>query len=220
MIMAARALLARLRGDIGGVAAIEFALSAPIIFALFLSGAEITNYTITKLRISQIALHVADNGSRIGSDSDLSLKQVSEAQINDLMVGANLQAGGLDLLHRGRVILSSVEPMASPNQAKFRIHWQRCYGQKVYASSYGDEGKTNMTDIGPAGKQIKTVPDKGGVMYVEVAYDYKPLISGSLVPHSVITDTAAMVVRDDRDFDGVNHTGLYNTENALPSKCN
>lgn len=212
-------LFGRLRRDRSGIAAVEFALSAPIILTLFLSGAELTNYTIVKLRVSQIALHVADNGSRIGTDSLLTAPQISEAQINDLLVGANLQAGTLDLQHHGRIIVSSLEPMANPNTGGlYKIHWQRCFGDKVYPSSYGDEGATNITGMGPAGQQV-TAPDGSGVIYVEVAYDYQPLISSRLVPNTVIHDVAAMTIRDDRDFDGNGGTGVYNTESVTTSTC-
>jgi Flp pilus assembly protein TadG len=210
--------LARLLADKSGVAAVEFALTAPIVLTLFLGGAEITNYTIAKMRVSQIALHIADNGSRIGTDSVLALKQISEAQINDLMIGAQLQAGNLDLANRGRVILSSLEPMAG-NTNRFYIHWQRCYGAKVHPSTYGDQGATNLTTMGPPGKQVTSVTTGTAVMYVEVAYNYRPLVSGRLVPHAVIRDVAAMVVRDDRDFSGNGGTGVYNNEGATPSSC-
>lgn len=218
-----RILAARLRGNASGVAAVEFALSAPIILTIFLSGAELTNYAIARMRISQIALHVVDNASRIGTDTALSVKQISETQINDLFTGANLQAGTLGLQSRGRVILYSLEAMASPNQAKFKVHWQRCYGNKVYAASQ-NQGATNLTFIGPVGRQVTSVPTGTAVMYAEVAYNYKPLISARLVPSTVLTDTAAMIVRDDRDLDGDDtHTtggsGVYNPQGATPSNC-
>ncbi len=211
--------LRRLLGDRSGVAAIEYALTAPIMLTLFLSGAEIANYTIAKLRVSQIALHVADNGSRIGSDTVLAVKQISEAQINDLLIGASLQAGTLDLESRGKVILYSLERMASPNADKFYVHWRRCLGNRSYDGSQ-PQGKTNLTDIGPAGKQVTFVPDGGAIMYVEVEYEYQPLISARLVPSTVLKDTAAMVVRDDRDLNGgVNGSGLFNNEGATASTC-
>lgn len=213
-----RAVIARLRGDLSGVAAVEFALTAPIVLTMFLSGAELTNYAIAKMRVSQLALHVADNGSRIGTDSVLALKQVSEAQINDLLIGANLQAGTLDLEERGRIILYSLEPMANPNQAKFYVHWRRCYGERVYNGSYS-QGTDNLTAIGPVGKQVTSVPSGGGVMYAEVEYEYKPLISARLVPSTIMRDTAAMIVRDDRDYSGNGGTGVYNNENATASTC-
>jgi len=212
-------LLRRLRGDTSGLAAVEFALSAPVILAMFLAGAELTNFAITKLRVSQIALHVADNASRIGTNSLLTDPQITETQINDLLIGANLQAGTLSLSTRGRVILSSLEPVANPNTtARFKIRWQRCYGGKAYTSSYGIQGATNKTNMGPASQTV-TAPDDGAVMFVEVAYDYQPLFSARFVPTTVITDIAAMTVRDARDYGGNGGVGIYNTEGATASTC-
>lgn len=205
-----------------GLAAVEFALTAPIILGMFLSGAEVTNFAITKMRVSQIALHVADNSARIGTNSLLTSPQITETQINDLFIGANLQGGTLNLAAKGRVILSSLEP--DPNNAgKYRIHWQRCYGGKAYPSSYGVQGDANKPNMGPTGQTV-TAPAGGGVMFVEVAYDYQPLISARLVPTTVIKDIAAMTVRDDRDFNGDDtHTtggsGVHNTEGATAALC-
>ena len=202
-----------------GLAAVEFALTAPIILAMFLAGAELTNFAITKLRVSQIALHVADNASRIGSNSLLTAPQITETQINDLLVGANLQAGGLSLSTRGRVIISSLEPVANPNTTnRYRIRWQRCYGGKSFTSSYGVQGDTNKTNMGPTGQAV-TAPETGGVMFVELAYDYTPLFSSRFVPTTVIKDIAAMTVRDDRDYAGNGGVGIYNNEGAPVSSC-
>lgn len=208
-----RSLGSRLRANNSGVAAVEFALSAPVILTLFLSGAELTNFAVAKLRVSQIALHVADNSSRIGTASLLTNPQISESQINDLLVGANLQAGGLDLQHRGRVVLSSLEQMASPNQTKMYVHWQRCYGNMAYSGQY-PQGQQNLTAYGAPNKQVTSIPSGSAVMYVEVAYNYKPLISAHLVPTLVLKDVAAMVLRDSRDL-----TQVYNTEGATVSSC-
>src|SRR4051794_9035519 len=95
--------------DTSGVALIEFALTLPVLLVLSLTGAELTNYITTKMRISQIALHLADNAARIGAGTQLSLKTITEADINDLFVGANLQSGELGLQTNGRIILSSLE---------------------------------------------------------------------------------------------------------------
>jgi len=219
MIASVRSVLARLRSHTSGVAAVEYAMTAPIVLTLFLSGAELTNYTIAKLRVSQIALHVADNASRIGTASLLTNPQITETQINDLLIGANLQAGSLDLRNRGKVILSSFEAVANPNTThKFKIHWQRCFGSKVYSSPYGSQGTTNLDYIGPANRQV-TAPDDAAIMYVEVAYNYKPLISARLVPTTTMKDVAAMIVRDDRDYNGNGGVGLYNPDNVTVSNC-
>jgi hypothetical protein len=206
-----------LRHNESGLAAVEFALSAPLILGMFLAGAELTNFALTKMRVSQIALHVADNASRIGSNSLLTSPQISETQINDLLIGANLQGGTLSLSTRGRVIISSLEPDPA-NAGKFRIHWQRCYGGKTWPSSYGVQGAVNMAAMGPTGRQV-TAPTSGGVMFVEVAYDYQPLISARFVPSTLIQDIAAMTVRDDRDYNGNSNSGVYNNEGATASTC-
>jgi len=202
-----------------GVAAVEFALTAPLILTIFLGGAELTNFAITRMRVSQIALHVADNASRIGANSLLTAPQISEVQINDLFLGANLQAGALDLKTRGRVIVSSFEAVASPNTTqKFIIRWQRCYGDKAWLSSYGKAGTTKLDDIGPDGQKV-TAPDDTAVIFVEVAYDYKPLIAGRFVGNTLIRDIAAMTVRDQRDYEGPDGKGIYNEEGVTPSSC-
>lgn len=97
------------------VAAVEFGLALPLMSTIALSGAELTNFVTTKMRISQLALHVADNAARMGTGTVLANKQITEAQINDLLTGAGLQSGRLDLFGHGRVILSSIEPIENPN---------------------------------------------------------------------------------------------------------
>ncbi|CAN5450876.1 hypothetical protein BH10PSE14_BH10PSE14_17750 [soil metagenome] len=183
-----------------------------------MTGAELTNFTTAKMRVSQVALHISDNASRIGSGSLLTSKQISEAQINDLLTGAGLQAGSLNLYSRGRVVLSSLE--GDPNHTgKYRIRWQRCRGSKALSSHYGTAGQDNLTGI-VANGQLITTPDSGAVMFVEIAYDYRPLISSTFVPKTEITDIAAMTVRDNRDLTGpTGGVGIYNTEAVTPSTC-
>lgn len=208
-----RSALARLRDDRRGLALLEFAFILPIFLVMTLTGAELTNYVITRMRVSQVALQLADNAARIGSGSQLSAKTISETDINDLLTGAGLQAGELELYPRGRVIVSSVEPVASPNTTdRYKIGWKRCRGAKAYTSPY-TATTTNLTGVGPAGRQV-TAPDNGATMFVEVSYDYQPLVKTSLSPSATITETASMMVRDRRDT-----TRVYNNENAAVSGC-
>lgn len=198
-----------------GVALLEFALSLPILLVMSLTGAELTNYITTRMRIAQIALHLADNAARIGSGSQLAAKTITETDINDLFTGADLQSGELALFTNGRVIISDLEPIANPNStAKFKIVWQRCKGSKTtHPSTYGTAGQTNLTGMGPTGRQA-TAPDNGATMFVEVYYEYQPLVKTSLSPTSNMTETASMMVRDTRDL-----TQVYNTEGATISTC-
>lgn len=222
-----RPLFRRLRRETGGMAVVEFALALPIVLSIVLGGLELTNFTIAKMRMSQLALQLADNGSRIGTNSLLTDPQISESQINDLLTGANLQSGSLGLFARGRVIISSLEPDPN-NTGKYYIHWQRCKGLKNVASSYGQVGVTsgankgvNMNGMGPTtpvNRQV-TAPTGGGVIYVEIQYDYKPLVLARLAPTGTIREVSAMTVRDKRAFGGNGGTGIYNLEGATPSVC-
>lgn len=216
--MMGTSLLVRIMRDSRAVAAVEFGLALPLMSAIALTGAELTNLVTTKMRVSQLALHVADNAARMGTGTVLANKQITEAQINDLLTGAGLQSGRLDLYRNGRVILSSFEPVADPNPTnKFRIRWQRCRGTKSWPSSFGRQGDTNLSGVTVNG-QTATAPDGGALMFAEIAYDYQPLIARIFIPQNLITTSAAMTVRDQRDFGGGTN-GIYNNENVPPSTC-
>jgi Flp pilus assembly protein TadG len=186
-----------------GLALLEFALIFPVLLTLSLTGAELTSFIITKMQISQLALMLADNAARMGTGSPLAAKTITELDINDLFVGANLQSGGLNLRANGRVILSDLEQDPA-NAGKYRIGWQRCYGLKTArTSSYGTERTGNLTGMGPAGRQA-VAQDGSATMFVEVYYVYTPLVSASLVPSTTLTEISSMAVRDRRDLSGIN----------------
>jgi Flp pilus assembly protein TadG len=207
-------LLNRLRHDRSGIAMVEFALSLPFVVLITMSAAELTNFTTTKMRVSQLALQVADNASRIGTGTVLSNKTISETQINDLLTGANLQAGKLGLFSNGRVIISSLQPGST--STKYVVKWQRCKGAKVFTSTY-PAADTTERDISGNPFNV-TPPSDGAVMFVEISYTYQPLIAGRFIDISNIRETAAMTVRDTRDYAGGTN-GIYNSESAPVSSC-
>jgi hypothetical protein len=219
--------LRRLAHDTGGLALLEFAFTLPILLVLSLTGAELTNYITVRMRVSQLALQLADNAARIGSGTQLQAKTISEADINDLLTGARLQGNELSIYDGGRVMISSLEPMISPNPLRlYKIAWQRCRGNKAYDSPY-DNTLLNITDgMGPAGQKV-TAPDYGATMFVEVAYNYKPLIKTGLIPNPEIRECASMMVRDRRDTsdDSVlgplskHPQGIYKVAGVTPSTC-
>lgn len=205
----------RLARDRGGLAFMEFAFTLPIMLVLSLTGAELTNFIITRMRVSQIALQLADNAARIGSGSQLAAKTITESDINDLLTGAGLQAGELDLYKHGRVIISDLEPMPNFNiTGKYQIKWQRCSGAMTsHKSGYGKAGDKDLDGMGPEGR-LTIAPDGGAAMFVEVYYEYQPLIKTSLSPSNEMIETASMLVRDTRDL-----TQIYNTAGAPVSSC-
>ncbi|NJR79042.1 TadE/TadG family type IV pilus assembly protein [Sphingomonas corticis] len=215
MIALTRRSARRLARDRGGIAMIEFALVFPLFLLFMLGAVELTNFITVKLRVSQLALQIADNAARIGAGSPLAAKQISEADINDLFTGAQLASTQLDLLKNGRVILSDLEPQANPNTAgRYKIVWQRCFGTRTaYASSYGRQGDQNLTGIGPTGRQA-TAQDDNATMFVEVRYRYAPIISTSWTPVFDLREIASMAVRDRRDL-----TRVYNNERVAAATC-
>lgn len=220
-----RNLFGKLKRDRSGNLIVEFAYMTPIALILTVGGAEVANYAIVSTRISQLAIQVADNASRIGEGSPLAALKVYESNINDVLTGAGIQAGTLNIYGnynetvsgstsvkaKGRIVISSLEPVANPNPTnKFKIGWQRCRGNDTsYAPQYGVVGAasgTNMDGMGPAGRQVKA-PDGTAVIFVEVHYRYEPLLNigysrqvfGTSMSYQDINAVAAMIVRDDRD---------------------
>jgi len=196
-----RSVIGALADDTSGVALTEFAFTAPIFLTLGLVGSDTVSYVIAHMRISQVALHVADNASRIGEQDVLVERRIFERDINDLLTGAERYAKGLDLNANGRIILSSLEMNDEGGQW---IHWQRCKGQKDHDSQYGveDDGieGTDFPGMGEPGAEITASGPDEAVMFVEVAYDYQPLGPISTLEGKEITYTASFNVRDNRDL--------------------
>ena len=232
----AKKVLASLYRDRRGLALVEFAYMAPVMLLLIVGGAELANYSITSMRISALALQVADNASRIGEGDPMAKKKISEAQVNDLLQGALAQGGTLNVngtyvqkqssgsssvKNKARIIISSLEPDPDVGHVdRNYIHWQRCYGLATdFAPQYGLQGNDNLIGMGPSGRQVYAPPGSG-VIFVEVYYRYEPIFpvaqleSMGLPAYRPINAVAAMVVRDDRDY-----SQLYNSEGVTPSSC-
>ncbi len=196
--------------DNRALAAVEFALALPVLLTLGLLGLDTANFVITHMRISQVALHVADNASRVGELNVLVARKVHEQDINDVMLGAAHYAGGLDITANGRIILSSLERNAQGGQW---IHWQRCFGAKVHPSSFGNAGDgasgTALAGMGLPGNLI-TASSGDAVMFVEVAYDYQSISPFSVLDGREISYTGSYLVRDPRDL-----TRIYQNSPAV-----
>jgi hypothetical protein len=191
-----------------GVAALEFALILPFLTITGLYGSELAWYMLVNMRASQVAMQVADNASRIGDTSTLTSRKIYESDINDIMIGANLDGGSmLKLLTNGRVIVSSLEVDPSNNQY---IHWQRCKGLKNVTSSYGVAGDLKPGGMGPTGHKITALTGDAAI-FVEVVYDYQPLFSSRFITNRTITALASFNVRDSRDLTQVYQTNPAST---------
>jgi len=183
---------------------VEFAFTAPFLLTVGLGGMETANLAVSHMQISQIGMLVADNASRVRTSID-------EADIREIFTGASLTGKSIEFSENTRVILSNLEHngLSGSDEGQW-IRWQRCYGANTkYASSYGVEGdgRTNAslaTGMGPTGKKI-TATTITAVNFVEVVFDYKPLISDRFFGDIVIRYESAFVVRE-RDDHAMNNS--------------
>lgn len=204
----------RLARSVRATVLIEMAFSIPLLVLLGFGGLEIANLTLVHTRISQIGLNTADNASRIAAGSNLAQPQIRESDVNEVFTGVEKQSGGLDFKSRGRIILSSLEQNKEGGQW---IHWQRCYGNMKVASAFGPEGKgvtgTDFKGMGPKDHEVTAVSGTA-VMFVEVVYQYKPLLYGKWLGPKTIRSAAAFNIREPRDL-----TKIYPSTGVTASTC-
>lgn len=233
----------RLRRDTGGLALLEFAFTLPLVLAVGGWGIELSNLALCNLRVSQYALNLADDASRVGQDASGGVTNLREADVNDILQGVKSQGASIGLTTNGRVILSSLENVqrtyadgTSDSARKQRIHWQRCIGAMSgvgYDSSYpatapfvsytagqdttqSNAGVDAASGMGDATAKVNA-PNDSGVMFVEINYLYKPLFGSLYLGSSprIIHYVASFIVRDNRSFSQV-----YNpSPTATASTC-
>ncbi len=192
-----------LRRDRRGLAMLEFALALPIVLPIGLYAIELSNYGVRQLQLSQATLALADNASRVGADTNMATQQLREIDINEVLQGLRLQTSGLRLTTNGRVTISSLEVRDGAQW----IHWQRCIGLKRgngYDSSFGRAGDggtagTSFRGMGRTGSLVMAPPNSA-VIFVEVNYDYTPLISSYFLGDRKLQQIASFIVRDNREL--------------------
>jgi len=204
--------LAELARADDGVALIEFAFVAPILLLLIVSALELANFGLAHLRVSQIAMTVADNAGReaIGID---------EANVYEVFAGAEVIGDPIDFEAKGRVILSSLEHNnRNGSDAGQFVRWQRCFGDLQAAPSYAVEGDGqfdgSLADGLGAGSHRIASQRGTAVMFVEAVYDYTPLIASDLVAPSQIRYESAFNVR------GRENQVITNANNLTVMRCN
>lgn len=103
-------LIRSLLTDRRGISVVEFALALPLFLGFCLVGIELANMASVNMRVSQIAINVADNASRLGqTDNSAVTPTVAESDVDSVLLGAVHQAGALDIQSHGRIVLSSLE---------------------------------------------------------------------------------------------------------------
>ena len=196
--------IAALRACRSGIALVEFALCLPVLMTLGMYGIEIAYMASVDMQLSQVALSVADNASRMEQTNNSGVTPtVTEADIDSVLDGAMSQGSSFQLTTKGRVILTSLEMSSTGKQY---IHWQRCRGSLVKSSSYGDQGSRNgltgaaITGMGKGTNKITASSTTSAVMYAEVYYRYEGIFGDLFVANKTFKEEAAFLVRDIRNL--------------------
>ena len=197
--------LRSLKRDTSAVALVEFAFGAPLVLGMGMLGTETAYFTVTHMQVSQVAMQVADNASRVG-ESQLAAQVVFEDDINSTFVGAEKLGEGFGIFTNGRIIISSLQQNGDGGQW---IAWQRCRGAKNVQSAYGPEGTgssgTSFPGMGDSTNPI-TASSGTAVMFVEVYYDYDPITPFEFFGATTLSYSAAFNIRDVRDLSGLQQT--------------
>ncbi len=195
---------ARLRRCKSGVSVVEFALALPVVMAVAVGGLECANVALAHLRISQIATTTADTSARV-------MTRMDETDVEEAFAGVDVMGNRINFAANGRVVLSSLEPNGqSAGNAGQKITWQRCHGSLNVAPAYGRQGNgaTNASlaaGLGPVGRKILAGAGTN-VMFVEVTYQYQPLVYDFLNVGQIRYE-AAFNVRERTDYDITNTAG-------------
>lgn len=165
-----------------GIAALEFALAAPILFTLFLGAFEFTRYILIVQKTEKIAYSISDIVSQYES--------LTNAQLNDIFIASTQLMEPYTFGHLGKVYVSSVQKSTTyPNPTN--IIWQRNGGGTLAASSQvGSEG------YGATLPNSLALSDGENVIVSEVYYTYTPIFTmGGLLATTVLYRTSVFKPR-------------------------
>lgn len=210
----------RLSKNQSGLALTEFAMSIPIFMGLGMYGTETAQRAVVQMQVSQTALALADNASRMGQVGNGTVSPtIQESDILEALAGTRLQTENLDLLQNGRVILSSLEEKTvtdgSGTRSQQFIRWQRCKGLRNFTSDYAagiNTSDASFTGVGENGA-VEAL-NGSAVMYVEIEYVYQPLFGDMFMAGVIINQEAAFMIRDDRNLSAGLNNDLTPTGDA------
>lgn len=192
----------RLQKNQSGLAVIEFAFSMPVLMGLGMYGTETANFALANMKVSQAALNLADNASRLGqTDNGIATPTITESDVMQVLAGTIIQSENIDLAQNGRIILSSLEVTGTQQF----IRWQRCKGIRNITTSYDDDTNdngvtdTSFTGMGAPGAVVRASANSA-VMFVEVEYSYQGLFGDMFIGERVLRQEAAFNIRDDRNL--------------------
>ncbi len=189
--------------DRTAVSVTEFALVLPLFMTLGMYGVEIAWMNAAAMEVSQVAIALADNASRLGqTDNSGVTPTITGADVASVLTGSKQEGKSIGLDENGRVILSSLE--SHPVTGKQYIHWQQCMGNLKKNSNFGKPDVTGNALAKVAsglamGNTKITAPAGSSVMVAEVWYTHKGLFGTMFIQPITMHEQAAMIVRDNRN---------------------
>jgi Flp pilus assembly protein TadG len=156
-------LMRRLLGDNSGVAAIEFAFIAPLMFFMLVGTVEMSQAITVDRRVTVVASTVADLVARE--------KQLSKAQFDVVMEIITVLMAPYDAAPLKITLLAVAAKVGATPTDPNRVCWSEIYhgGVGIY--------RDNQDYVLPAG----LVDPGGSVIVAEVSYTYTPLIFSSFI---------------------------------------
>ena len=194
-----------------GMAMTEFALGLPVFLTLTIGGIECSNLALAHMRVSNLAMTVADNAGRVMSGID-------ESDVYEVFSGAQVVGESIDFQENGRVILSSLEDNGHKGSKHGQvIRWQRCWGDLDVDPAYGTQGvgandASLASGLGSSGRTIVATSGTA-LMFVEATYEYQPLVATGFFPEATIRYESAFNVR------GRQNNAISNTQSLDVMDC-
>ncbi len=150
-----------------GVSLMEFALILPIFLVLVFGGMEFGRYILLNQQLSRVAVSTGDLVSQA--------KKVTEDDIAQIFVAAEISVAPFELGVNGAIVVSSIGTEDAPVEPK--VLWQHVgAGTAVVKSSVGGVGlPANL----PQGFEMRKDQN---VIVAEVFYDYEPFFFGGILP--------------------------------------
>jgi Flp pilus assembly protein TadG len=159
-----------------GVAAIEFALAAPMLISMLLGISELSRFILVHAKAEKVAFTMSDLVSQTEQES------LTNAEITQMMDAASEVMNPFTFGAEGVVIITSVGRTGT-NQPTVR--WQRSGGGTFSSSS--QIGSVNANASLPAGF---TMADKENVIVAEVYYRFTPIFGAQILGTQTIYKTA------------------------------
>lgn len=156
--------LFRLAKNNSGVAAVEFALTVPILLVLFVGGFELTRYVLLFQKVSKTSSTMSDLISRLPSATEAEIENSYNA-VQHLMEPYYDEA---DV----KVVISSI----SNDGEDDLISWQRCGGGSLVAQSR--LGRQGDAVVLPEGFDLD---ENENTIVAEVFYSFSPVVAPNTV---------------------------------------